>query len=53
VFSNVSIAIPYKGVADQTTQMMLGSNLEILEVASGKREQFIKCLIQSGAKLDT
>ncbi len=42
VFSNVSIAIPYKGVADQTTQMTLGSNLEILEVASGKRDVIYK-----------
>jgi Tol biopolymer transport system component len=42
VFSNVSITIPYKGVADQTTQMILGSNLEILEVASGKRETIYK-----------
>ena len=42
VFSNVSITIPYKGVADQTTQMTLGSNLEILEVGSGKRETIYK-----------
>ncbi|MBC7826189.1 MAG: TolB family protein [Chitinophagaceae bacterium] len=38
VFSNVSITIPFNGVADQRTQMTLGSNLEVLEVASGKRE---------------
>ncbi|MDQ2752762.1 MAG: biopolymer transporter TolR, partial [Bacteroidota bacterium] len=38
VFSNVSITIPYKGVADNTTQMTLGSHLEILELASGKRD---------------
>ena len=42
VFSNVSITIPYKGVADQTTQMTLGSNLEILEIASGKRNVIYK-----------
>ena len=44
VFSNVSITIPYKGVADQTTQMTLGSNLEILEIASGKRNVIYKVL---------
>jgi TolB protein len=38
VFSNVSITVPYPGEANQTTQMTLGSNLEILDVASGKRE---------------
>src|SRR4051812_46018209 len=37
VFGNVRITIPYKGDADNRTQMTLGSNLEILEVASGKR----------------
>jgi TolB protein len=37
VFSNVRITIPFKGVADNETQMKLGSNLEILEIASGKR----------------
>jgi Tol biopolymer transport system component len=37
VFSNVRLSIPYAGVADQTTQMKLGSHLELLEVASGKR----------------
>ena len=42
VFSNVSITIPYKGEADQTTQMTLGSNLELLEVASGKRDVIYK-----------
>src|SRR6185312_2052467 len=35
VFSNVSITVPHKGVSDQTTQMTLGSNLQILEIASG------------------
>jgi Tol biopolymer transport system component len=38
VFSNVRLTIPYHGVADQTTQMKLGSHLELLEVASGKRD---------------
>lgn len=38
VFSNVSITIPFKGVADNTTQMTLGSNLEICEVTSGVRK---------------
>jgi TolB protein len=42
VFSNVNITIPYKGEADQTTQMTLGSNLELLEVASGRREVIYK-----------
>ncbi|HTD40306.1 MAG TPA: hypothetical protein VK671_06770, partial [Mucilaginibacter sp.] len=41
VFSNVSITVPLKG--DRTTQMMsLGSNLEVLEVASGRREIIYK-----------
>jgi len=38
IFSNVRLTIPFKGISDQTTQMTLGSNLEILEVASGKRD---------------
>ncbi|HEY6901467.1 MAG TPA: biopolymer transporter TolR, partial [Puia sp.] len=38
VFSNVSISVPFKGESDQRTQMTLGSNLELLEVASGHRE---------------
>jgi TolB protein len=38
VFSNVRLTIPFKGVSDQNTEMTLGSNLEILEVASGKRD---------------
>ena len=38
VFSNVSITVPYKGEANQTTQMTLGSNLGNFGVASGKRE---------------
>jgi Tol biopolymer transport system component len=42
VFSNVSITVPFKGEADQRTQMTLGSNLELLEVASGQRETIYK-----------
>jgi len=42
IFSNVSITVPYKGESDQQTQMTLGSNLEILEVASGHRETIYK-----------
>jgi TolB protein len=38
VFSNVRITVPFKGVADNDTQMKLGSRLEILEIASGKRD---------------
>jgi TolB protein len=38
VFSNVRITVPFNGVSDQNTEMTLGSNLEILEVASGKRD---------------
>lgn len=38
VFSNVRLTIPFKGVADNNTDMKLGSNLETLEVASGKRD---------------
>jgi TolB protein len=38
VFSNVNITVPFKGEADQTTQMTLGSRLELMEVASGHRE---------------
>ena len=38
VFENVSITVPYKGESDQSTQMSLGSNLELLEIASGKRK---------------
>ncbi len=42
VFSNVRITVPYIGIANQTTPMTLGSNLEILDVASGKREIIYK-----------
>ena len=38
VFSDVRITVPFNGVADNRTPMNLGSNLEILEIASGKRE---------------
>ena len=38
IFSNVSISIPFKGESGQSTGMTLGSNLELMEVASGKRE---------------
>jgi Tol biopolymer transport system component len=38
VFSNVRISIPFKGESNQQTPMTLGSNLELLEVASGHRE---------------
>jgi len=38
VFKNVRITVPFKGNADNSTQMKLGSNLEILEVATGNRE---------------
>lgn len=38
VFSNVNITIPLKGESDQSTQMTLGSRLELLEIASGHRE---------------
>jgi Tol biopolymer transport system component len=42
VFSNVRITIPYKGESSQSTQMTLGSNLELLEIASGKRDIIYK-----------
>ena len=38
VFSNVRIAVPLKGESSQSTRMTLGSNLEILEIASGRRD---------------
>src|SRR5258708_39065293 len=38
VFSNVSISVPLKGESDQSTQMTLGSRLELMEIASGQRE---------------
>src|SRR5437762_960411 len=44
VFSNVSISVPFNGVSNQQTPMTLGSNLELLEVASGNREVIYKVL---------
>ncbi|WP_069658411.1 TolB family protein [Arcticibacter eurypsychrophilus] len=38
VFKDVRITIPFAGVADQSTQMTLGSNLELMEIATGNRE---------------
>ncbi len=38
VFANVSITAPFVGESNQQTPMKLGSNLEMLEVASGKRQ---------------
>jgi TolB protein len=42
VFNNVSITVPLKGESSQSTPMALGSNLEILEIASGKRNVIYK-----------
>jgi TolB protein len=38
VFSNTSITTPFKGEANQSTQMTLGSRLELLDIGSGRRE---------------
>src|SRR5690349_2989453 len=38
IFSNVRITVPYKGESDGNTQMTMGSNLELLELASGRRD---------------
>lgn len=38
VFRDVRITVPYKGIADQRTSMTLGSNLELLDIATGSRE---------------
>ena len=38
VFSNVSITVPFKGESDQNTRMTMGSRLELLDLASGRRE---------------
>lgn len=38
VFDDVRITVPFAGEADNRTPMKLGSNLEILNVASGKRD---------------
>jgi TolB protein len=38
VFRDVKISVPYPGLANQNTQMTLGSDLEIMEVATGNRK---------------
>lgn len=38
VFRDVNITVPYAGITDQSTQMTLGSNLEVMEIATGNRE---------------
>ena len=38
VFRDVSITVPYPGIADQSTPMTLGSKLEVMEVATGNRK---------------
>jgi len=38
VFSNVRITIPHAGETDGNTQMTMGSNIELLELASGRRD---------------
>jgi TolB protein len=38
VFKDVKITVPFAGIADQRTQMTLGSDLELMEVATGNRE---------------
>ncbi|MBS1668695.1 MAG: TolB family protein [Bacteroidetes bacterium] len=38
VFGDVRISVPYKGEANQQTPMTLGSNLELMDIASGVRE---------------
>ena len=38
VFRDVRITVPFAGEADQRTQMTLGSNLELMEIATGNRE---------------
>src|ERR1700733_6883402 len=38
VFRDVRITVPFNGDADNRTQMKLGSNLEVMDVASGNRE---------------
>lgn len=38
VFRDVNITVPHEGIAGQSTQMTLGSNLEVMEIASGNRE---------------
>src|SRR5438105_1482549 len=38
VYRDVRITVPYDAVADNRTPMKLGSNLEVMEIATGKRE---------------
>ena len=38
VFKDVQITKPYDGISGQSTQMTLGSNLELMDIASGDRE---------------
>ncbi|MBN8853057.1 MAG: biopolymer transporter TolR [Sphingobacteriales bacterium 50-39] len=38
VFSNVRITVPHEGLSDGNTQMTMGSNIELLELASGRRD---------------
>lgn len=38
VFKDVRITVPFNGDADNRTQMSLGSNLELMDVASGDRQ---------------
>ncbi|MEP7110664.1 MAG: biopolymer transporter TolR [Ferruginibacter sp.] len=38
VFRDVRITVPFHGDADNRTQMKLGSNLELMDMASGNRE---------------
>jgi TolB protein len=38
VFRDVRITVPFAGEANQRTQMTLGSNLELMEIATGNRE---------------
>lgn len=38
VFRDVRITVPFNGDADNRTQMTLGSNLELMDVASGDRQ---------------
>lgn len=38
VFRDVRITVPYPGEANQQTPMTLGSNLELMEIATGNRE---------------
>jgi len=42
VFSNVRIYVPYPGTSNQQTPMTLGSNLELMDIASGKRDIIYK-----------